>query len=408
MKFDTAPKGWNSWDCYGASVKEEEVFENAKILKEELLEQGWDTVVVDIQWYEPTASSSQYNKFADLEMDKFGRLMPATNRFPSASGGKGFKNLSKQIHDMGLKFGIHIMRGIPRQAVHKNLPIMNSKYTAREVAQPNSICPWNTDMYGLDPSHPGSQEYYNSIFKMYAEWGVDYVKVDDIAASRLYGSFMEELEMIRKAIDKSGREMVLSLSPGPASLDDVEKLQKNANLWRMTDDFWDIWELLYGMFDKCRVWAPYVKNGSYPDCDMLPMGRIGIRSVDGGASDRYTRFTHSEQRTMMTLWSIFGSPLMFGGDLRFNDEFTWALLKDHNLNIMHREVQTRKEVYNDGKVIVWRGDSEKDTYIAIFNVSNYCIGIRGNQLELISEDLVIEPHDVALYKNEKRILLYGQ
>ena len=128
--------------------------------------------------------------------------------------------------------------------------------------------------------------------------------------------------------------------------------------------------------------------------------------IDGGA-DRYTRL-HSEQRTMMTLWSIFGSPLMFGGDLRFNDEFTWALLKDHNLNIMHREVQTRKEVYNDGKVIVWRGDSEKDTYLAIFNVSDYSIGIRGNQLELISENLVIEPHDVALYKNEMRILLYGQ
>ncbi|NLC64984.1 MAG: glycoside hydrolase family 27 protein, partial [Erysipelothrix sp.] len=269
MKFNHAPKGWNSWDCYGASVTEAEVIANAEVLKSELFDLGWDTVVVDIQWYEPTANSSMYHKFADLEMDAYSRLMPAVNRFPSSADGVGFKVLGQKIHDMGLKFGIHIMRGIPRQAVHRNTPLKGTEYTARDIAHPNSIAPWNTDMYGVDPNHPGSQMYYDSIFELYASWGVDYIKVDDIADSKIYGGHLPEIEMIQKAIQNSGRDMVLSLSPGPANIEHAEFMQEHANLWRMTDDFWDLWELLYGMFERCRIWAPYVKEGSYPDADML-------------------------------------------------------------------------------------------------------------------------------------------
>ena len=407
MKFQNAPKGWNSWDCYGASVTEEEVLANAKVMKDELLDLGWDTVVVDIQWYEPLANSSAYHKFTELCMDEFSRLIPAENRFPSAIKGQGFKALGKQIHAMGLKFGIHIMRGIPRQAVHQNSKIKDSQYTARDIASPNSIAPWNTDMYGIDPTHPASQSYYDSLFEMYASWGVDYIKVDDIADSKLYGPHLEEIAMIQKAIQNSKREMVLSLSPGPAHIELVDFYQEHANLWRMTDDFWDIWDLLFNMFERCRVWAPYVKQGSYPDCDMLPMGRIGIRSVDGGAEDRFTRFTHSEQRTMMTLWTMFGSPLMFGGDLRYNDTFTWALLKDETLNNMHRNIHTRQEIFHDGSLIVWQGYSEKDTYTAVFNISDYKLSVDKifNNLPVV---VSINSHDVALYKNAERILLYGQ
>lgn len=407
MEFKHAPKGWNSWDCYGASVREDEVLLNAEILKERLYPLGWDTVVVDIQWYEPTASSSAYHKFADLEMDEYSRLIPAVNRFPSAKDGVGFKALGEKIHEMGLKFGIHIMRGIPRQAVHQNTKLKGTAYTARDIAHPNSIAPWNTDMYGVDPDHPGSQIYYDSIFELYASWGVDYIKVDDIADSKLYGGHLKEIEMIKRAIQNSGRDMVLSLSPGPANIEHAEFLKEHANLWRMTDDFWDIWSLLYNMFERCRVWAPHVAPGSYPDCDMLPMGRIGIRSVDGGASDRMTRFTHAEQRTMMTLWSIFGSPLMFGGDLRYNDDFTWGLLEDKNLTQMHAEVVERSEVFNDGTLIVWKGTSYKDEYIAIFNVSDYELRVDRDKFNL-NDTITLIAHDVGLFKNKERITLYGQ
>ncbi len=406
MTYKHAPKGWNSWDCYGASVTEEEVLANAQILSDELLELGWDTAVVDIQWYEPKANSSAYHKFTELEMDEYSRLIPAVNRFPSAKDGVGFKALGDAIHAMGLKFGIHIMRGIPRQAVHQNTALLNSEYTARDIASPNSIAPWNTDMYGLDPQHPGSQGYYDSIFELYASWGVDYIKVDDIADSKLYGPHYDEIAMINKAIQNSGREMVLSLSPGPADVSQATYYQEHANVWRMTDDYWDIWELLLGMFERCKVWAPYVGPNSYPDCDMLPLGRIGIRSVDGGATDRMSRFTQGEQRTMMTLWSIFGSPLMFGGDLRYNDEFTWGIIKCPVLTKMHAETHTRSEQYRDDSYIVWDGISDNHHYRAVFNISDADIVVTNIDFKL--DEVSVKSHDVTLFIDGKEVAVYGQ
>lgn len=365
----TPPLGWNSWDCYGATVTEEEVKGNADYMATHLKDLGWEYVVVDIQWSEPGAVSSAYRPFVPLKMDEYSRLIPAENRFPSAKGGKGFKPLADYIHGLGLKFGIHIMRGIPRQAVHQNTKIKGTDMGARDIARPNSICPWNTDMYGLDHTKAGAQAYYDSLFELYAEWEVDFVKVDDIADSKLYGSHIEEIKMIRKAIDRCGRPMVLSLSPGPASLNDAAVLEENANMWRMTDDFWDLWELLYDMFDRCYRWSKNSGPGHWPDADMLPLGHIGIRSVDGGASDRFTRFTQDEQLTMMTLWTIFRSPLMFGGELRDNDAFTLSLLTNEEVMTMHRESFGARQVYRKDDKVVWTSKgSDQSTYVALFNI----------------------------------------
>ena len=155
MKMKTAPMGWNSWDCYGAAVTEDIVRRNAEFMAEHLKEYGWEYIVVDIQWYEPYAATNEYHPFADVVMDEYGRLLPAVNRFPSAANGAGFGPLAEYVHSLGLKFGIHIMRGIPRQAVHQNMKIMNSDRHAREIAKTNSICAWNTDMYGVDPEKDG-------------------------------------------------------------------------------------------------------------------------------------------------------------------------------------------------------------------------------------------------------------
>ena len=115
------PMGWNSWDCWGPSVTEEITKKNAEYMARHLKPYGWEYVVVDIQWSQPTALSHDYVPFAPLNMDGWGRLMPAENRFPSAAGGKGFKPLADYIHSLGLKFGIHIMRGLPRLAAHNQL-----------------------------------------------------------------------------------------------------------------------------------------------------------------------------------------------------------------------------------------------------------------------------------------------
>ena len=140
------PMGWNSWDCYGAAVNEEQLLGNAEYVRDNLKDFGWEYIVCDIQWYEPKATSNFYNNFTELCMDEYSRLIPAVNRFPSSADGVGFKAIADKIHDMGLKFGIHIMRGIPRQAVHQNTPLKGTNKTAREIAAGFSLCLWNTDM----------------------------------------------------------------------------------------------------------------------------------------------------------------------------------------------------------------------------------------------------------------------
>ena len=366
----TAPMGWNSWDCFGAAVNEKELRENADYMAKNLKDYGWEYVVCDIQWYEPKAKDNDYNNFTELDMDEYGRLIPAENRFPSSKGGKGFKEIADYIHSLGLKFGIHIMRGIPRQAVHKNTPVKNSKFTARDIAHHFSVCSWNTDMYGLKNCE-GAQDYYNSIFELYASWGVDFIKCDDIAVTEFrqwdtpYSAYYE-IEMIRKAIDSCGRDMVLSLSPGPAKIENAKHLAKNANMWRMTGDFWDVWDKLHDMFDKCYTWQNEVKPGNYPDCDMLPLGRIGIRSHGG---DRMTNFTRDEQRMMMTLWSMFRSPLMFGGDMVYNDEFTLSLITNKTIIEIDQNGYAGREVYRKDNEIVWAANGKDGKYyVAQFNI----------------------------------------
>lgn len=153
----TPPMGWNSWDCYGTTVTEDEVLANARYLNEHLLAHGWDTVVVDIAWYDPTARSHGYNVDAPLCLDGYGRQVPAENRFPSAAGGRGFAPLAAAVHDLGLQLGVHLLRGIPRLAVERDRPVVGTTWTARDAADTTSVCGWNPDNYGLDLDHPAGQ-----------------------------------------------------------------------------------------------------------------------------------------------------------------------------------------------------------------------------------------------------------
>ncbi len=371
--IDHPPMGWNSWDCYGAAVNEEQLLGNAEYMRDNLKAYGWEYVVCDIQWSEPKAKSTEYNPFTELCMDEYSRLIPAENRFPSSADGKGFKPIADKIHAMGLKFGIHIMRGIPRQAVHRNTPIMCEGLTARDIAQTFSVCPWNTDMYGIDYRKKGAQEYYNSIFKLYAQWGVDYIKCDDIANTEFkpYAPYSarEEIEMIRKAIDNCGRKMVLSLSPGPAPVSEHKHLRENAELWRMSGDFWDRWDRIIEMLDLCRKWAPFVTDGAYPDCDMLPVGKLCI--TKDNPKGRWTNFTENEQITMLSLWSIFRSPLMIGAEMRDNDEFTLKLLTNKEILKMNKNSRNAREVVLTDKESIWLADNiEGGCYCAVFNLND--------------------------------------
>ena len=362
-----APMGWNSWDCYGAAVTEDIVRANAEYMAKNLKDFGWEYICVDIQWSEPTAVTHDYHQFTELCMDEYSRLIPATNRFPSAKDGLGFKSLGDYIHSLGLKFGIHIMRGIPRQAVHRNTAILGTTKTAREIARTESICQWNTDMYGVDPKKEGAREYYESLFKLYASWGVDFIKCDDIC--REMPDCEEELKLISASIKNCGRDMVFSLSPGPAKLDYSEFYKETAHMWRITDDFWDTWPLLLNMFDRAREWSIHSGAGNWPDCDMLPIGPIRL---DYDKND-WTKFTEDEQYTMLSLWCIMRSPLIIGGDMTGFDKFTLDLVTNADILNMHLFSRHAHEVWrkiiNGTEHILWTAVSaEGGQYVALFNV----------------------------------------
>lgn len=376
--------GWNSWDCYGAAVTEDVVRANAEFMAENLKKYGWEYIVVDIQWYEPTASSHNYNAFPKLAMDDFGRLVPAENRFPSSANGAGFKPLADYVHSLGLKFGIHIMRGIPRDAVHRRLPVKGSSLTADKIADASSICQWNGDMYGVNPKLDGAREYYASIFELYAEWGVDFIKCDDIA--REMPRCEDELRLLSNALKNCGREMVLSLSPGPAKLEFAQLYRETANMWRITDDFWDSWQLLYNMFERCEKWSIHTASSHFSDADMLPIGPI--RQVYG--KDNRTNFTNEEQITMMNLWCIFRSPLMIGGDMTGFDDFTMTLVTNEKLIEMLKKSRHAHQVWrkktDESEAVLWTSvKADGGQYAAVFNIGeNEC------EVTIDAEDLETE------------------
>ncbi|MBF4472958.1 NPCBM/NEW2 domain-containing protein [Flavobacterium sp. HJJ] len=361
----TPPMGWNSWDCFGPTVTEAEVKANADYMSKYLKPYGWDYIVVDIRWYVGNDKSHGYNeKDPDYVLDQYGRFMPAVNRFPSAAGGKGFKPLADYLHKKGLKFGIHIMRGIPVIAVKQNLPIKGTNLKAQDIYSDKDQCTWLHDMYTVIPTKPGAQEYYNSLFELYASWGLDFVKIDDLS-SPIY--FEGEIDIIRKAIDRTGRKIVLSTSPGETPIAHADHVQKNANMWRTVGDFWDSWQQLKDHFEVFERWNKWRAYGAYPDGDMLPLGRIGIRAERG--DPRMTAFTKDEQYTLMTLWSIFKSPLMFGGNLPDNDPFTLSLLTNKNVLKVLNESTNNKPLFTDKDKAAWIADDPKTgaKYLAVFN-----------------------------------------
>ncbi|HZS52815.1 MAG TPA: glycoside hydrolase family 27 protein [Bryobacteraceae bacterium] len=369
----TPPMGWNSWDSYGLSVTQNEFEANATYMSDNLRGHGWQYAVVDEGWFlqnpEGKAGTFRYT------MDTYGRLTPAVNRFPLAAGDAGFRKLADWAHTRGLFFGIHIIRGIPREAVNKNLPIAGSRYHAAEAANKNDTCKWNSDNYGIATNAAG-QAYYGSIAALYASWGVDFVKIDCISSPYLGN----EIRMFSEALRKTNRPIVLSLSPGPTPVDKIAELRKYAQMWRISGDVWDHWRLwpgqdwsqgVLGQFALAAKWAPLVEPGHWPDADMLPLGHLGPRPGQGKA--RESTLTQDEARTLMTLWCMFRSPLVMGGNLTQIDNATRGLLTNDEVIKVDQHSSGSREVLNEAQKIVWvsRADAPRGTaYVALFNVAD--------------------------------------
>jgi len=371
----TPPMGWNSYDAFGDNVVESEVMANARYVAEKMQHVGWDTVVVDYCWSDPGAHDNNRNARANapLAMDAFGRLLPATNRFPSAVDGAGFKPLADAVHALGLKFGIHIMRGIPRNSVRANLPIEGSNFTAAEAGNTNSKCVWCPDMFGVS-SNAAGQAWYDSCARLWASWNVDYIKVDDL--SEPY--HLAEVEMVRRAIDRCGRSMVFSTSPGETPIGQATNVMTNANLWRVSGDFWDNWKSLNHEFALGARWHDFVGPGHWPDADMLPLGHLSVGNRSVGP-DRFTRFTRDEQLTHLSLWSLLPSPLMVGANLPDNDDWMTALLINPEVIAVNQDAfgQPAQRLTNVlAGVEIWTKKlADKSLAVGIFNRGNTIVPV---------------------------------
>ena len=379
----TPPMGWNSWDCYYSSVTEKEVMQNAHYLVDnDLVKYGWEYVVVDIRWYcnHPSLGGGNYNQRGtqDYVLDEYGRYLPSPTRFPSCmvdGVNQGFKAMADSLHRMGLKFGIHLMRGVPKSVVGSSYKLKGSEATpwSRVYNGTTSPCTWLKDNLLVQNNEYG-QLYYNSIMDLYASWGVDFLKIDDL--SRPF--YTDELQMIRRAIDQTGRPMVLSISPGKTQYTYAQQCLDNANMWRMMDDLWDNWSSVDAVFNEANVWSQYSRPGNYADCDMLPLGQIAMTIADPGytaaQAGRWTQLTQNEQLSMMTLWGICHSPLFFGGEMTKNDAFTLSLLTNDEYHQMHKYgTNARQVLYDeDSGHLAWTSDDPAtgNRYLALFQRDN--------------------------------------
>ncbi|HEY1766614.1 MAG TPA: glycoside hydrolase family 27 protein [Terracidiphilus sp.] len=385
----TPPMGWNSWDSYGLTIDEDQFKANATVLAR-LRQYGWQYAVIDEGWYMANPSGKTVEEKRYL-WNPNGLLVPAPDRFPSAANGAGFKAAADWTHAQGLKFGIHILRGIPRQVVAANLPIAGSRFTAADAADTTSPCPWDEGNWGVKDNAAG-QAYYDSMLKLYAAWGIDFIKVDCIS-DRPYRP--TEIRQIAEAIRKTGRPIVLSLSPGPTALEHAAEVAKYAQMWRLADDHWDGWsfphapdhgEFPFGLrseFDRIAQWYVYTGQGNWPDPDMLPIGYLGPNPGWGEA--RQSRYTQDEERTEFTLWAVTRSPLILGANLTRLDDFTRSLLSNQDVLFMNQNVTYSHPLDSStlgsgfGNARVWRATINEPgargyaEYFGFFNLGDQAV-----------------------------------
>ncbi len=394
LKAPTPPLGWNSYNSYGAAVTEDEIKANADYMAQNMKNLGWEYVVVDYCWFYPHPPGSiqsnppQFRLPADgapvpwIPMDEYSRLLPDPRKFPSSANGKGFKPLADYVHSKGLKFGIHVMRGIPRQAHWAKSGIKGApEANAAQLADTTSISPWLNTMYGVDMSKEGAQEYYNSLVELYESWGVDYIKIDDIDLNENYPYRKEEVEAMRKALDHHKSDIVLSLSLN-MKFENREHVRENAELWRISKDFWDEWDSLKEQFELINKWNSVAGPDSWPDADMLQIGKISKRGPKG--PERFSHFTEDEMLTHISLWCIAKSPLMMGGNMPENTPFVKKLLTTPEVIRMNQYGTEQKQLWRKEDKVAWisTDPNSGEKYLALFNLSDSPSTIRLDAKEI--------------------------
>jgi len=411
----TPPMGWNSYDYWGGEIPESKFIASVDVQARELLPFGWEYAVIDIAWMTRRPA----------EVDEEGRPYPNPKQFPSSSGGKGFKPLADYVHSKGMKFGIHVLHGIPKQAVEKKIRIPGTSVTADAIANYSEMNALSEDFYCINWKRPEGQTYYDNLLRQFEQWGVDFIKVDDVGAKYR----KEDVEAIDLARLKIKRPIVLSLSAGCPQYSNYKLHRKqHCETWRISEDFWDRWPQIEDQFFNLLTWQDQVGPGHWPDCDMLPLGVIGKEHEPGvNGPERKTLLTSHEQRTVMTLWCLAQSPLMFGGDLLQLDAETRALLTNPEVLAVNQHGRRPREFTRNcaESGVVWISEQPKANgwAVGLFNFNAQTprkISVALDEapwagpcrvrdvwarrdLGAFNEDLVFEipPHGAGLYAVER-------
>lgn len=375
-RTDSPPMGWNSFDSYGVYCYEEAAFANLEAMNIKLKPYGYIYFVIDNGWFgeyllEKNTRFSVERHASDIHINEYGLFEPSKTYFPN-----GFKDLINSCHAKGLKFGLHLMRGIPRKAVHLNTPIKGTKYKAADIADTINVCTWCTYNYGVDMSKPGAQEYYNSLINQMADWGVDFIKYDDIVP------YPEEVNAIVKAISQCNRPIILSLSPGDKVDNRDLPVLSRADMLRVTADIWDTQHSIDLTFDAWKRWQRTNIPGFWPDMDMIPFGELQLMSpsgrkakdqkdiaLAGQGTNRWSELNDAQKYTFITQRAMAASPLFYGGSLVSIDDFSLRLLTNQEMLACNQNGVMGRLLLEKEGLEIWTV-KEKDRnagWIGVFN-----------------------------------------
>ena len=308
----TPPMGWNSWNCWGSEVREENIREAAEaMVKTGLINQGFSYIVIDDTW--------------EGERDAKTLRLGSNEKFPD------MKDLADFIHSQGLKFGLYTDLG-----------------------------------YKTCQGYEGSRGYEFLDADTFARWDVDYIKADWCYAHGMRPA--ASYKTLALAIDKTGRDMILSICTAGNGNPWEWGEEVGGNLWRTTIDIRDNWHSVYTNVSKIHYSLyNYAKPGHWNDPDMLVVGKVGW-----GRPLRDSGLSPNQQYSHISLWSLLSAPLILGCDLTQMDDFTLGLLTNDEVMAVNQDPlgkQARRLIQKD-RFEVWVKELENgDHAVGIFNTA---------------------------------------
>ena len=308
-------RGWNTYDSYGGVPTEGELLLEAAALARHLLPHGYSLLSLDWGWW--------FSMQGATVLDEYGRYQPSPDRFPSAADGRGFSNFSSQLHALGLQLGIYTDAGV-------SIFFNNSGPHRIPVGEQ---CVWPGNAYFLDWREPAAQAWLDGVVQQWAEWGVDYVKIDCVGSITGY----QQVLMYSTAIARSSNpDMRLSISPGyNGEMRSERVIAPFVNSYRVQVDFKDLWDenisfypclvtqvIFAAQLERALPGLPMAASSaaagshrlSFGDLDILPFGFI--YSMAHGGNRSFSAFNVSQQQTVFSVWCFYRSPLLYGGSLR--------------------------------------------------------------------------------------------